>query len=208
MKKLTLFLLICLGPTGFSQEAPADAKEVIKAIYTEALGQQQGYNWLHHICTEIGPRPSGSEASNEAARYTMQMMLDAGADTAWLQPVEVPKWHRGDEWSKAYAGGEPVSLPTTALGGSVPTPAEGVKAEVVEVGSFEELEALGEEGVKGKIVFYNTYMDHSLISTFNAYGGAVKYRWAGAMEAGKYGAVATVMRSVTLLRDDLLTPAR
>jgi len=110
MKKLTLFLLICLGPTGFSQEAPADAKEVIKAIYTEALGQQQGYNWLHHICTEIGPRPSGSEASNEAARYTMQMMLDSGADTAWLQPVEVPKWHRGDEWSKAYAGGAPVSL--------------------------------------------------------------------------------------------------
>ena len=76
MKKLTLFLLICLGPTGFSQETPVDAKEVIKAIYTEALGQQKGYNWLHHICTEIGPRPSGSEASNEAARYTMQMMLD------------------------------------------------------------------------------------------------------------------------------------
>jgi hypothetical protein len=74
---------------------------------------------------------------------------------------------------------------------------------VVEVGSFEELEALGRAGVEGKIVFYNTYMDHSLISTFNAYGGAVKYRWAGAMEAGKFGAVATVLRSVTLLRDDL-----
>ena len=74
---------------------------------------------------------------------------------------------------------------------------------MVEVGSFEELEALGKEGLEGKIVFYNTYMDHSLISTFNAYGGAVKYRWAGAMEAGKYGAVAAVMRSVTLLRDDL-----
>ena len=98
---------------------------------------------------------------------------------------------------------ETLSLPTTALGGSVPTPKEGIRAAVVEVGSFEELEALGKEGIEGKIVFYNTYMDHSLISTFNAYGGAVKYRWAGAMEAGKYGAVATVMRSVTLLRDDL-----
>jgi len=129
-------------------------------------------------------------------------MLNAGADTAWLQEVEVPKWYRGAEWSKAYAGGEPIALPTTALGGSVPTPKEGVRAEVVEVGSFEELEALGREGVEGKIVFYNTYMDHSLISTFNAYGGAVKYRWAGAMEAGKYGAIATVLRSVTLLRDD------
>ena len=58
----------------------------------------------------------------------------------------MPKWYRGDEWSKAYAGGEPIALPTTALGGSVPTPKEGVRAEVVEVGSFEELEALGREG--------------------------------------------------------------
>lgn len=186
-----------------AQQLSTEAKDVIKSIYTEALGEQQGYKWLHHICTEIGPRPSGSDAANKAAEYTKQMMLDAGADTAWLQPVEVPKWHRGAEWSKAFAGGESVALPTTALGGSVPTPKEGIRAAVVEVGSFEELEALGKEGLEGKIVFYNTYMDHSLISTFNAYGGAVKYRWAGAMEAGKYGAVAAVMRSVTLLRDDL-----
>jgi hypothetical protein len=203
MKNYTITLFIFLSFFLKAQEIPADAQQVIKSIYTEALGQQQGYQWLHHICTEIGPRPSGSEASNQAARYTKEMMLSAGADTAWLQPVEVPKWHRGDEWSKAYASGESAALPTTALGGSVPTPEEGVRAEVVEVGSFEELEALGEKEIKGKIVFYNTYMDHSLISTFNAYGGAVKYRWAGAMEAGKYGALATVMRSVTLLRDDL-----
>lgn len=203
MKKVALFILSGMSIQVSAQQLPTEAKDVIKSIYTEALGEQQGYKWLHHICTEIGPRPSGSDAANQAAEYTKQMMLDAGADTAWLQPVEVPKWHRGAEWSKAYAGGEPLALPTTALGGSVPTPKEGIRAAVVEVGSFEELEALGKEGLEGKIVFYNTYMDHSLISTFNAYGGAVKYRWAGAMEAGKYGAVATVMRSVTLLRDDL-----
>ena len=38
------------------------------------------------------------------------------------------------------------------LGGSA-TPGEGISAEVVEVGSFEELEALGKEGIAGKIVF-------------------------------------------------------
>ena len=203
MKKAVLFILLGMSIQVCAQQLSTEAKDVIKSIYTEALGEQQGYKWLHHICTEIGPRPSGSDAANKAAEYTKQMMLDSGADTAWLQPVEVPKWHRGAEWSKAFAGGESVALPTTALGGSVPTPKEGIRAAVVEVGSFEELEALGKEGLEGKIVFYNTYMDHSLISTFNAYGGAVKYRWAGAMEAGKYGAVAAVMRSVTLLRDDL-----
>lgn len=203
MRKLALIAVMACAGVAQAQEIPSDAKALIKSLYTEALGEQQGYQWLKYMCEEIGPRPSGSEAANEAARWAQQALLDAGADTAWLQPVDVPKWHRGEEWSKAYAGGEPVVLPTTALGGSVPTPAEGVRAAVVEVGSFEELEALGEAGLKGKIVFYNTYMDHSKISTFNAYGGAVKYRWAGAMEAGKYGAVATVMRSVTLLRDDL-----
>ena len=198
-------ILAVLALVGFSAASQVDADKaaVIKSIYTEALGEQQGYEWLRYMCEEIGPRPSGSEAANEAARWAKHAMMEAGADTAWLQEVEVPKWYRGPEWSKAYAGGEPISLPTTALGGSVPTPKEGVRAEVVEVGSFEELEALGRAGVEGKIVFYNTYMDHSLISTFNAYGGAVKYRWAGAMEAGKFGAVATVLRSVTLLRDDL-----
>lgn len=203
MKKSLLVLALLFSALMNAQQSPEGARELIKSLYTEALGEQQGYQWLHHICTEIGPRPSGSEASNQASRYALQMMLDAGADTAWLQPVEVPKWHRGDEWSKAKAGGDWVALPTTALGGSIPTPSEGITAEVVEVDSFEALQALGEEGIRGKIVFYNTYMDHSKISTFNAYGGAVKYRWAGAMEAAKYGAVATVMRSVTLLRDDL-----
>ena len=203
MKKVILFVLIGINVPVNAQQLPSEAKDVIKAIYTEALGTQQGYKWLHHICTKIGPRSSGSDAANQAAIYTKQMMLNAGADTAWLQPVKVPKWYRGEEWSKAYTRGDTLSLPTTALGGSVPTPKEGIKAAVVEVGSFEELEKLGKEGIEGKIVFYNTYMDHSLISTFNAYGGAVKYRWAGAMEAVKFGALATVMRSVTLLRDDL-----
>lgn len=202
MKKLVLAALLAAG---FSAQAQVDADKaaLIKSIYTEALGGQQGYEWLKYMCEEIGPRPSGSEAANEAARWAMREMLNAGADTAWLQEVEVPKWYRGEEWCTMSMGGREVNLPATALGGSVPTPENGITAEVVVVNSFEHLESLGREGVEGKIVFYNTYMDHSLISTFNAYGGAVKYRWAGAMEAGKYGAVATVLRSVTLLRDDL-----
>lgn len=203
MMKYSVLAVLAFAGFSAASQVDTDKAAVIKSIYSEALGTQQGYKWLRYMCEEIGPRPSGSEAANEAARWAKHAMMEVGADTAWLQEVEVPKWQRGDEWSRAYTGGAPIELPTTALGGSVPTPKEGVRAEVVEVGSFEELEALGEEGIKGKIVFYNTYMDHSLISTFNAYGGAVKYRWAGAMEAGKYGAVATVLRSVTLLRDDL-----
>ena len=44
-------------------------------------------------------------------------------------------------------------IPIAALGGSIATPALGIKAEVVEVKSFEELAALGKRKISGKIVF-------------------------------------------------------
>ena len=39
-------------------------------------------------------------------------------------------------------------------------------------------------------------MEATHIHTFNAYGKAINQRWAGAMNASKYGALATVTRSV------------
>ena len=69
MKKTVLIFGLLMANVLAAQETPLNAKEVIKSFYTEALGEQQGYQWLHHLCTEIGPRPSGSEAANEAARW-------------------------------------------------------------------------------------------------------------------------------------------
>ena len=120
MRKLALIAAMACAGVAQAQEIPSDAKALIKSLYTEALGEQQGYQWLKYMCEEIGPRPSGSEAANEAARWAQQALLDAGADTAWLQPVDVPKWHRGEEWSKAYAGGEPVVLPDHGAGRKCP----------------------------------------------------------------------------------------
>jgi hypothetical protein len=75
-------------------------------------------------------------------------------------------------------------------------------AEVLEVKSLQETEALGEKA-KGKIVFYNRPMDRSKLSTFEAYGAAVDQRTAGASEAAKVGAVAVLVRSITLATDDV-----
>jgi len=85
----------------------------------------------------------------------------------------------------------------------VATPALGLKAEVVEVKNFEELEALGSAGIQGKIVFYNRPMQVDLINTFEAYGGCVNQRYSGALEAIKYGAVGVIVRSMNLRMDDL-----
>jgi Zn-dependent M28 family amino/carboxypeptidase len=93
------------------------------------------------------------------------------------------------------------SLNVCALGGSVATPEEGIQAEVIEVKGFDELRSLG-ENVRGKIVFFNRPMDPTKLNTFEAYAGAVDQRSRGAIEAAKTGAVAVLVRSMTLKMDD------
>ena len=73
------------------------------------------------------------------------------------------------------------------LGNSVGTPPDGIEAEAVVVGSFDELDALG-PSLKGKIVVYNV--------PWTGYGETVQYRSAGASRAAAYGAVGVLLRSV------------
>jgi len=73
---------------------------------------------------------------------------------------------------------------------------------VIEVYDFDELKKLGEEKIKGKIVFFNHPFNQSYINTFAAYSEAGKYRWSAPSEAARYGAVATICRSMTNVEDD------
>jgi hypothetical protein len=57
--------------------------------------------------------------------------------------------------------------------------------------------------IEGKIVFFNRPMQADLIQTFEAYGGCVDQRYDGAKEAGKLGALGTIVRSMNLRLDDL-----
>jgi carboxypeptidase Q len=109
----------------------------------------------------------------------------------------VPHWVRGLEQARLVSHRNQ-QIVLIALGGSIATPAKGITAEVIEVGSFDELKALGRK-VQGKIVFYNNPMDMEMVRTrrsFEAYGKAVVFRGSGASRAAEYGAVATLIRSV------------
>jgi hypothetical protein len=46
-------------------------------------------------------------------------------------------------------------------------------------------------------------MDNGAIEAFDAYSGAIDQRYMGATEASKYGAIATIVRSMNLRLDDL-----
>jgi carboxypeptidase Q len=75
------------------------------------------------------------------------------------------------------------------LGMGIGTPREGITAPVVVVRSFEELHALGQGRVQGKIVAF--------APDWEGYGRTVRFRSSGASVAAKLGAVAVLVRSAT-----------
>ena len=199
----TLLFTLLISSVSISQNAIQDSV-MLKKLYTTALTDGKAYDWLDYLSNEIGGRLSGSYEAELAVKYTEAELKELGLDKVWLQPVMVPKWTRG---FKEYAyiespTGDKTITNICALGGSVPTPNLGIKAEVVEVKGLEELAALGREKLEGKIVFYNRPMQPELIQTFEAYGGCVDQRYSGAAEAAKFGAVGVIVRSLSLRMDD------
>ena len=209
MKKVFLLipLLLFFSPIKNNAQKPAKGDEdafFIKKIYDTALTQGQCYNWLTHL-TQIGGRLAGSPEAAAAVEYTRQMLDTMNLDSVWLQPCMVPHWVRGEKEQVRIISSKmgTVELKALALGNSVGTGTDGVAAEVIEVKSRDEVEKLGEEKIKGKIVFYNRPMDPTHVRTFRAYGGAVDQRTQGASTAAKYGAVAVLVRSMTTRLDDI-----
>ena len=197
---LTLTLVSLMLTTNVNSQSD---EVVLKSIYTTSLTNGKSYDWLDHLSNEIGGRLSGSKNAELAVQYTKAELERLGLDKVWLQPVMVPKWERGDkEMAYFEVSGVTSEVNICALGGSIATAKDGISASVIEVQNFEDLAALGTDKIKGKIVFYNRPMQADLISTFNAYGGCVDQRYAGAMEAGKYGAIGVIVRSMNLREDD------
>ena len=100
------------------------------------------------------------------------------------------------------ASGKPRQLRVCALGNSEGTGAAGLRAQVVEVRSFKQLDSLGTKGIKGKIVFFNYPMNPLHVETFRAYGEAGAFRSTGPARAARYGALGVVVRSLASNLDD------
>ena len=200
-KSIVLAALLFGGITIFAQTKDEQA---LKEIYKSSLTNAKCYPWLDHLSNTIGSRLSGSTGAEKAVLYTKAQLETLGLDKVYLQEVLVPKWVRGEkEIGYLQVGKQVIAFPICALGGSVATPKKGLQAAVLEVNSLEELAALGEAKVKGKIIFFNRPMNPEFVETFKAYSGCVDQRSSGAREAGKLGAVAVIVRSMNLRLDDL-----
>ncbi|MDF2193055.1 M20/M25/M40 family metallo-hydrolase [Paraflavitalea sp. CAU 1676] len=175
---------------------------LIRAIADEILVNGKAYENLRVLTKQVGARLSGSPAMYKAEAWGKKTLEQSGAEKVWLQECMVPHWVRGGK-DEAYIAGQPKNTPldVLALGNSVGTGAKGVKAPVVLINSFDELEQRKDE-VKGKIVFYNYKFNNKFVKTFNAYGDAGKYRGMGPSRAAKYGAVAVLVRSMSNAADN------
>ena len=179
-------------------------KKQIKKIFNQALTNGKSYDWLDHLSNQIGGRLSGSLNAERAVIWGNQQLNEMSLDRVYLEDLMVPKWVRGTfEYASIITGpGMSINVPVCALGGSVATPAAGLRAKVVEVKNFSELEVLGEEKIRGKFVFYNRPMPPDLINTFEAYKKTVDQRSNGAAKAARLGAVGVIVRSMNLRMDD------
>lgn len=188
------------GPV--DKQLAADSLEIAE-LFRLALTEGHSYEWLGEMCTNIGHRLSGSPQAEEAVEYSHDLMENLGLNP-WKQPVMVPVWKRGEKELAYFTSkqGNKGELSILALGGSISTGNDGIYAPIVEVTTWEDLEKLGEDGVKGKIVFFNEKMNPENLYTFHSYGHCVMHRWGGAVEAAKYGAVGVIVRSLNMRIDD------
>lgn len=179
-----------------------DTLTKLEAVQEFALRSDYSLKQVRYLSNNIGPRLAGSPQAQRAVEYVAEEMRRLGLKVR-LQEIKVKHWVRGEEKGEIIGfPGMPANgnqkIVVTALGGSVATPESGISADVVVVDSFEALEKLGTEGVRSKIVLFNHRFDQRLQEAgFGgaAYSQAVQFRFRGAMEAAKYGAIGVLVRS-------------
>ena len=180
---VTLLLISCLiNGRSKPEEFLMDSQNIINA----AMNDSTAYERLAYLCDTFGPRLSGSSNLEKALDWIILEMRSDGLKMVRGERVQVPTWIRGNESLDLILPFKK-SMAMLGLGGSIATPKGGIKAEVVVVNSFDELDEK-QNDVRGKIVLFN--------APFTTYGETVQYRYKGASSAARYGALASLIRSV------------
>lgn len=184
---ISLFFSLLLTTQSIAQFQPGNYSDESQKIIKTLLQDSEGFERLTTFVDAYPHRLSGSEGLENAIDWIVQKMReDNELSNIRTQEVMVPHWVRGDE-SATLITPYTKELPMLGLGGSVATPENGIKAEVLIVNSFKDLEEKSDQA-KDKIVLYNV--------PFTSYGETVQYRMNGAVEAARHGAVASLIRTV------------
>jgi carboxypeptidase Q len=183
----------------------------IKQIASDHL--EEIYSNLETLCICYPARLSGSDTLEHALDYLFQYGQQClPCESCKAEVVEnVPRWIRSSsskgegqgpleecvisievkegQWPKPFPLKRQIRLMANGL--SVGTSEEGINGYLVIVKDFEELVEKGTRGeIQNKIVLFD-------YQNYTGYGDIAKYRFAGAREASKYGAVAALIRTLT-----------
>jgi len=184
---LPVSLLLVAPPLAAQENVAGQYRAASDRIIAAALADSAAYARLAELTDRFGHRFSGSDALEHALEWILSEMREDQLANVRGEPVLVPAWVRGEESAELVAP-RAQRLPMLGLGGSVATPADGITADVLVVGSFDELTARAAEA-RGKVVLFDV--------PFTTYGETVRYRTDGAVAAARAGAVASLIRSVT-----------
>ena len=183
--KIILIVAVMLSQS-FGESIKSKYVDTSLRIISKSLSDSTAYNRLGYMCDTFGPRLSGSKNLENAINWILKEMNSDGLENVRGEKVAVPTWIRGKE-SATLLSPFKKELSMLGLGGSIATPRGGLKAEVIVVNDWDELESRSNE-VPGKIVLFN--------APFTSYGETVAYRYSGASAAAKHGAVASLIRSI------------
>ena len=183
--KIILIVAVMLSQS-FGESIKSKYLDTSLKIISKSLSDSTAYNRLGYMCDTFGPRLSGSKNLENAINWILKEMNSDGLENVRGEKVAVPTWIRGKE-SATLLSPFKKELSMLGLGGSIATPRGGLKAEVIVVNDWDELESRSNE-VPGKIVLFN--------APFTSYGETVAYRYSGASVAAKHGAVASLIRSI------------
>jgi Zn-dependent M28 family amino/carboxypeptidase len=174
--------------------AHAQDVRTAEALRDKALLDRTAWDITEDLTTNIGPRVVGSPAMARAKDWGVAKFKALGFTNIKVEEFAKPSWTRGEESAQLVAP-YPMKLDIVGLGRTVPTPPEGIEAEVALFRTYAEMIAAPEGALKGKIAVITQPMVTA--QDGSGYGIAGISRRAGPVEAAKRGAVALLIRSIS-----------
>ncbi len=172
-------------------------EEANPKILANALGPSPLEANLRRLTDDVGGRMTGSAAMARAVAWGIDAFRQAGVDDVHTERYTVQvTWSEGATRLEVL---EPVSFPVrlVAVGWSPPTPAEGVAADVVDVGEGSPADFAGAgAAVKGAILLVHSELLRTWDDLFNEYlrapaildravrSGAAAVLWMSTRERG------------------------
>lgn len=166
---------------------------VATSLREQAIAGSQAWAIVESLTREVGHRMAGTASDAKGRAWAVAKFRELGYARVWSEPVRFPVWERGFE-NAAILAPQPQPLNIAALGGSIGTPAGGVRGEVVRFETAAELEKAPRGSLAGKIAYVANRMQRARDG--GGYGVAVVARVQGAVYAARAGARAVLIRSI------------